>query len=98
MNAGTITLNGTVFRRAQRYAKEHNVSVDAFVEELVIKAIGVSKRKQTVDRKRFRLKAIDELSPRVRSLIGAGRISEGANDDLNGRNARMEYLEEKYRV
>ena len=68
MTTGTITIRGSVYQGAQRYAKEHNVSLDTFVESIIVKAIG----------------------------IGPGNASKEVEEDINGRNARMEYLEEKY--
>lgn len=95
MTTGTITIRGRVYQGAQRYAKEHNVSLDTFVESIIVKAIGLDRPKR-VKKKKFKLKSFDELSPRVRSLIGPGNASKEVEEDINGRNARMEYLEEKY--
>lgn len=93
MTSGTITIRGNVYQRAQRYAKEHNINLDAFVESIIVKAIELDRPRA---KKKFKLKSFDELSPRVRSLIGPGNVSKEAEEDVDGRNARMEYLEEKY--
>ena len=95
MTTGTITIRGSVYQGAQRYAKEHNVSLNTFVESIIVKAIGLDMPKR-VKKNKFKLKSFDELSPRVRSLIGPGNASKEVEEDINGRNARMEYLEEKY--
>lgn len=94
MTTGTITIRENVYQGAQRYAKEHNVNLDTFVESIIVKAIGLDKPKQT--HKKFKLKSFDELSPRVKSLIGTGNVSKESEEDVNGRNARIEYLEEKH--
>lgn len=94
MTTGTITIRGNVYQGAQRYAKEHNVNLDTFVESIIVKAIGLDRPRHA--KKKFKLKSFDELSPRVRSLIGPGNASKEVEEDINGRNARMEYLEEKY--
>lgn len=94
MTTGTITIRGNVYQDAQRYAKLHNVSLDTFVENIIVKAISLDKPKQT--HKKFKLKSFNELSPRVKSLIGPGNVSEEAENDINGRNARNEHFEEKY--
>lgn len=93
MTTGTITIRGNVYQGAQRYAREHNISLDTFVENIIINAIGLDKPQ----RKKFKLKSFDKLSPRVRNLIGPGNVSVEAEEDVNGRKARMENFEEKYR-
>lgn len=53
----------------------------------------------TIDTKhQFTLKSEEQLSPTIQSLIGIAKPSDEDEDinDRNGRNARMEYLEEKY--
>lgn len=68
MTTGTIIIRGSVYQGAQRYAKEHNVSLNTFVESIIVKAIGLDMPKR-VKKNKFKLKSFDELSPRVRSLI-----------------------------
>lgn len=94
MTTGTITIRGNVYQGAQRYAKEHNVSLDTFVESIIVKAIGHGKPERSP--KKFRLKSLEELSPRVRNLIGSGNVGKEIEEDADGRKARKEYLEEKY--
>lgn len=94
MTTGTITIRGNVYQGAKRYAKEHNVSLDTFVENIIINAIGLDKPKPT--QRKFRLKSFDELSPRVRSLIGSGSVSKDGENDINGREARVKHFEDKY--
>lgn len=89
----TIAIGENVYQRAERYAKEHNVSVRTFVEGTIIKAIDAG---QAYPGKKFKRKPYEELSPLVRQLIGKGEASKEVMDDLDGRNARMEYLEDKH--
>ena len=46
MTTGTITIRGSVYQGAQRYAKEHNVSLDTFVESILVLAMQVKKSKK----------------------------------------------------
>lgn len=94
MNNGTITIRGNVYRGAQRYAKEHNMSIDTFVENIIIDTIGLEKAE--TPKKKFRRKSYDELSPVVKDLIGHNNASKEVMDDLDGHKARMEYLEKKH--
>lgn len=93
MTTGTITIRGNIYQGAQRYAKEHNVNLDMFVESVIIKAIGLDKPKK---KRKFKRKTFDELSPVVKELIGTHEPSKEVMDDIDGRKARMEYLEQKY--
>lgn len=96
MDANTITIRRNVFLGAERYAREHNVSLDAFVEGVIIKAIGLDQSGKAGGK--FRLRSFDELSPRVKSLIGSGTTDKAVDGDIDGRKARMEYLQEKYGI
>ena len=49
----------------------------------------------TISNENFRLKKEEELSPAVKSLIGIAKPS-GKDEDINGRDTRMEFLSEKY--
>ena len=43
-----------------------------------------------------RMKTIDQLSPELKAIIGFAKPLEGADDDINGDGARLEYLTDKY--
>lgn len=85
----TIAVNPTVYNWAETYAIKHHISLQELVEKALLMIVGHSK-KQT-----FTLKTEDQLSPAIQSLIGIAQPSH-ADEDINGRDARMEYLEEKY--
>ena len=44
----------------------------------------------------YNMKAIDQLSPELREIIGFAKPVELIDDDINGDSARDEYLTEKY--
>lgn len=84
----TITIDNNIYRGAEIYAKLHNISVKSLVEKAILNIVGDKKHT-------FELKGEKELSPTVQSLIGVAKPS-GNKEDIDGKNARMEYLEEKY--
>lgn len=84
----TITIDDNIYRGAELYAKLHNISITKLVEKAILNIVSQKE-------KPFELKKEEELSPEIRSLIGVVK-SPSQIDDLNGRNARMEYLKEKY--
>ena len=84
----TITIDDNIYRGAELYAKLHNISITKLVEKAIQNIVSQKE-------KPFELKKEEELSPEIRSLIGVVK-SPSQIDDLNGRNARMEYLKEKY--
>lgn len=92
MATGIVNLRDSIYQEAMRYAKMHNVSLESFVENIIINTINRDKHSS----KKFKLKSFDELLPRVQSLIGSGHVSKEAEDDINGRKARMDSLERKY--
>lgn len=96
MDTSTITIKRNVFLGAERYAMEHNVSLDDFVEDFIIKAIGLDQSGKAGGK--FRLRPFDELSPRVKSLIGSGTTDKAVGEDIDGRKSQMEYLQEKYGI
>ena len=49
----------------------------------------------TISNENFRLKKEEVLSPAAKSLIGIAKPS-GKDEDINGRDTRMEFLSEKY--
>ena len=44
----------------------------------------------------YKMKTIDQLSPELREIIGFARPAVSHDDDINGDNARSEYLTERY--
>lgn len=86
----TITIDDNIYRGAELYAKLHNISITKLVEKAILNIVSQKE-------KPFELKKEEELSPEIRSLIGVVK-SPSQIEDLNGRNARMEYLKEKYSI
>lgn len=84
----TITIDDNIYRGAELYAKLHNISITKLVEKAILNIVSQKE-------KPFELKKEEELSPEIRSLIGVVK-SPSQIEDLNGQNARMEYLKEKY--
>ncbi len=85
----TISLNPTLYSKAQNYAKEDNMSVEEWVSMLIKRFVPARKRK-------YKMKSIEELSPELQAMIGFAKPSAVNEDDINGDKARMEYLAEKY--
>ena len=81
-----INLNKDIYDGAARYAKSQNVSVERFVETLIINAMK--------EKPKLKYKSEEELSPLVKSLIGV--IPQHDGDDFDYKKARMDYLTEKY--
>lgn len=81
----TITIDNNIYNWAESYAKMHNITLKELAEKALMMVV---KKKQG-----FKLKSEEELSPAIRSLIG---IAEPNDKDLNGKDARMAYLEEKF--
>lgn len=83
----TISIDTNIYRGAEIYAQMHNISITELAEKALLKFVG--------KRESFRLKQEEELSPAVKSLIGIAKPSD-KDEDINGREARMEFLSEKY--
>ena len=66
----------------QRYAKQRGVDLSAMLSDYLSRLVKQEEKKQ-------------EIPDVVQSLLGAG--TPVAPDDLNGRKAYQQYLEEKYR-
>lgn len=84
----TITIDPHIWKGAETYARLHNISL----EKLIEKALASIMRN---DKEAFRIKQEEELSPEIRSLIGAVK-SPSQNTDIDGKEARMEYIQQKY--
>ena len=82
-----INLNKDVFDGAVRYAQKHNVSVESFIETLIINAVK--------EKPKFDYKSEENLSPLIKSLIGVLPQHDDA-DEFDYKKARMEYLTDKY--
>ena len=85
----TISLNPTLYSRAQDYAKADGMSVEEWVAMLIT-------RFKPARKKTYQMKQIEELSPELQSLIGFAKPEVPSDDDINGDKARTEYLTAKY--
>lgn len=78
-----VAINPNVYQQAQAYAQEHGLNLTNIIENFLMQFIGQTK-------------AIEQPVPDVvLSLIGMGEPL--ADDDLNGREAYYQYIEEKYK-
>lgn len=84
----TISIDPNLYKGAELYAKLHNISIKSLVEKALLNILGQENNS-------FELKKEADLSPEVKSLIGIAKPSS-PKEDINGRDARMEYLNEKY--
>ena len=87
----TISLNTSLYNKAERYAHRQNMSVDEWVASLILRFVPSKTRN-------YKMKEIGELSPELQQLIGFAKPSVPHDDDLNGDIARMDYLSEKYDI
>lgn len=85
----TISLNPTLYTRAQNYAKADGMSVEEWVAMLITRFTPARKKK-------YKMKKIEELSPELQALIGFAKSATASDDDINGDKARTEYLNAKY--
>ncbi len=88
----TITLNQTVYNHAKKYAESQNLSVDELIVSLINKFVPSNRKKK------YQMKSIDELAPELQKIIGFAKPTGEDREDINGDNARMEYLSEKYNL
>lgn len=88
----TISIDPHVWKGAEAYARLHNISLEKLIEKALTSIMGNDNTKEP-----YRIKREEELSPEIRSLIGAAKSpSQGQDTDLDGKEARMEYLRQKY--
>lgn len=85
----TISLNTSLYNKAESYAHRQNMSVDEWVASLILRFVPSKTRN-------YKMKEIGELSPELQQLIGFAKPTVPHDDDLNGDIARMDYLSEKY--
>ena len=85
----TISLSSSLYTKAQDYAQESNMSVEEWISMLIKTFVPLNK-------KEYKMKRIDELSPELQAIVGFAKPAVEGEDDINGDKARMEYLTEKY--
>ncbi len=85
----TISLSTALYSQAKDYAKEQNMTVDEWVTMLIMRFVPSNK-------KGYRMRNIEELSPELQRLIGFAKPTAAQVEDLNGDKARMGFLTDKY--
>lgn len=92
----TISINTQLYDFAASYAMENNISISQLVEDFLTGLLKKSKAKKSS--KKYVMKEMSELSPIVRQLAGIAKSNCNASDseDLNGIDAKTEYLNEKF--
>ena len=79
-----IAINNNIYQQAQVYAQGQGLNLGSVIENFLVQLICKKSEKK------------EALVPdAVMSLLGAG--DSVATDDLNGREAYYQYLEEKHR-
>jgi len=87
----TITLNNSVYDDVKDYAQAQNLSVEELIVSLIRRFI--PSRKQ----KKYKMKGLDEVSPDLQNIIGFAKPhTTDKGHDINGDDARSEYVSEKY--
>ena len=79
-----VAINNNIYQQAQDYAQKQGLSLATLIEEFLMRYI--------------RLNKTDDGQPVpdvVLSLLGAGEPID--DDDINGRKAYYQFLEEKYK-
>ncbi len=79
-----ITINNNIYKQAHDYAEKHGLNLSTVIENFLLRFIG---KNQGPDE--------EPIPDIVLSLMGAAGSLD--NDDLNGREAYYQYLEEKYK-
>ena len=78
-----VTINYSVYEKAQAYAQQQGLNLTTVIEKFLLRFIGQSQEAEE--------QAVPDV---VLSLLGAGEPL--AEDDLNGRKAYYQHLEEKH--
>ena len=79
-----IAIDSSIYRQAQIYAQSQRQSLSTIVESYLLRLINKNRAKEQ-----------ETVPDVVLSLLGAGEPV--AEDDLNGRQAYSQYMEEKYK-
>lgn len=80
-----VAINNNIYKQASAYAQQQGLNLTSVIEDFLVRFI-----------RRNKSAATEQTVPDiVLSLLGAGEPL--AEDDLNGREAYQQYLEEKYK-
>ena len=80
-----ITINNKIYNEAQEFAQQHGMNLNTVIEHFLLRLVG----------KNVPSANEEPIPDIVMSLLGAA--DPVAEDDLNGREAYYQYLEEKYK-
>ena len=83
-NIMEVTINNNIYQQASAYAKQQGLSINAVIENFLVRFIGHSQEANE-----------QPIPDVVLSLLGAGEPAD--DNDLNAREAYQQYLEEKYK-
>lgn len=92
----TVAIDTHAYQMAESYAQKHQMSVRQLFETYALTLISGRGGTKASGGSAYKRKAIKEMSPLVQSLIGLARDENSQPiDDLNARDIRQEYWEEK---
>lgn len=95
----TISINTQLYNFAESYALENNISVSQLIENFLSGLLKKSEKKSKKKTKKgYVMKEVSELSPIVRQLAGIAKSEDNDSEDLNGIDAKTEFLTEKYEL
>ncbi len=101
LEMNTISINTQLYEFAANYASENNISISSLVEDFLTslrKNAGQATAKQHgTKHKKYVMKEVSELSSIVQQLAGIAKTADNNFDDLNGIEAKTEYLTDKYK-
>ena len=80
-----IAINSIIYQKAQAYAQQNGLNLTTVIENFLVRFMG--KNQSTTEK--------ENVPDVVLSLLGAGESVD--DDDINGRKAYSQYLEEKYK-
>lgn len=87
----SININSQLLANAQSYSKKMGSDLSRFIEVLLYQVVPITEKTES-DAKA--IKTIDKLSPFVQSLCGVVKNTKDFEADLDGDEARLEYLQD----
>lgn len=93
MNTTAVHINTQLYNSAAEYARRQHTSVDKVLEGLIM-----ALPKEDMTKEKPKLKRPTHFSPALIQLVGAAKTANSNPNDINGDEARWEYLKEKYNL
>ncbi len=90
MRTTAVNISTSLYNHVYQYAQRQNTSVDRILEAFILTL-------PNYEAKEKKLKRPTEYSPELLKLVGAVK-GDYQQDDLNGDEARWDYLKEKYNL